>query len=100
MSFRGAAGTTAGYYVPQALGPRVRAGVAAWQELQTRLRELAEVNRRQLWASGPSTRGPTVSAEAGWSDAFVQRSLVEVLLPDGDKLWDPVLGRLMRVAHG
>jgi IS5 family transposase len=23
--------------------------------------------------------------------AFVQRSLVEVLLPDGDKLWDPVL---------
>ena len=23
--------------------------------------------------------------------AFVQRSLVEVLLPDGDKLWDPAL---------
>src|SRR6516164_7433702 len=23
--------------------------------------------------------------------AFVQRSLVEVLLPDGDKLWDPTL---------
>jgi hypothetical protein len=54
MSFRGSAGTTAGYYVPQALGPRVRAGVAAWQELQTRLRELAEVNRRQLWASRPA----------------------------------------------
>ena len=39
MSFRGSAGTTAGYYVPQALDPRVRAGVAAWQELQARLRE-------------------------------------------------------------
>jgi len=54
MSFRGSAGTTAGYYVPQALGPRVRAGVAAWQQLQARLRELAEVNRRQLWASRPA----------------------------------------------
>ena len=54
MSFRGSAGTTTGYYVPQALGPRVRIGVAAWQELQARLRELAEVNRRQLWASRPT----------------------------------------------
>jgi transposase, IS5 family len=26
--------------------------------------------------------------------AYVQRSLVEVLLPDGDKLWDPVLRRI------
>ena len=25
--------------------------------------------------------------------AYAQRSLVEVLLPDGDKLWDPVLRR-------
>ena len=49
VSFRGSAGTTAGYYVPQALGPRVRTGVAAWQTL----RELAELNRRQLWASRP-----------------------------------------------
>jgi Family of unknown function (DUF6788) len=53
VSFRGSAGTTAGYYVPQALGPRVRTGVAAWQDLQGRLRELAELNRRQLWASRP-----------------------------------------------
>ena len=53
MSFRGSAGTTAGYYVPQALGPRVRTGVAAWQALQAHLRELAELNRRQLWAARP-----------------------------------------------
>jgi hypothetical protein len=26
--------------------------------------------------------------------AYTQRSLVEVLLPDGDKLWDPVLRRI------
>ena len=51
VSFRGSTGTTAGYYVPQALGPRVRTGVAAWQALQAQLRELAELNRRQLWAS-------------------------------------------------
>jgi hypothetical protein len=53
VSFRGSAGTTAGYYVPHALGPRVRTGVAAWQALQAQLRELAELNRRQLWASLP-----------------------------------------------
>ena len=53
VSFRGPTGTTAGYYVPQALGPRVRTGVAAWQTLQAQLRELAELNRRQLWAARP-----------------------------------------------
>jgi len=53
VSFRGPAGTTAGYYVPQALRSRVRSGVAAWQALQTQLRELAELNRRQLWAARP-----------------------------------------------
>jgi hypothetical protein len=26
--------------------------------------------------------------------AYRQRSLLEVLLPDGDKLWDPVLRRI------
>jgi hypothetical protein len=26
--------------------------------------------------------------------AYTQRSLVEVLLPDGDKLWDPTLRRI------
>jgi Family of unknown function (DUF6788) len=66
VSFRGSAGTTAGYYVPQALGPRVRTGVAAWQALQADLRELAELNRRQLWASRlprPTARRPRRRAD-------------------------------------
>lgn len=50
VSFRGSQGTTTGYYVPQALAAATRAGVAAWQELQGLLRELAERNREQLWA--------------------------------------------------
>ena len=49
VSFRGAQGTT-GYYVPQALAEGMRQGVAAWQELQGVLRELAELNRQRLWA--------------------------------------------------
>ena len=49
VSFRGPDGTT-GYYVPQALAEGMRQGVAAWQELQGVLRELAELNRQRLWA--------------------------------------------------
>jgi len=56
VSFRGAAGTT-GYYVPQALAESMREGVAAWQELQGVLRELAELNRQRLWAA-QAARGP------------------------------------------
>src|SRR5712692_10979177 len=51
VSFRGPDGRTAGYYVPQALATAVRTGVAAWQEAQTVLRILAEVNRDQLWTA-------------------------------------------------
>ena len=50
VSFRGAEGTTSGYYVPQDLVEAMREGVAAWQQLQGVLRELAELNRQQLWA--------------------------------------------------
>ena len=56
VSFRGPNGTT-GYYVPQALAEPMRAGVAAWQELQGVLRELAELNRQRLWAR-QAARGP------------------------------------------
>jgi len=49
VSFRGPDGTT-GYYVPQALAEPMRQGVAAWQELQGVLREMAELNRQRLWA--------------------------------------------------
>jgi hypothetical protein len=56
VSFRGPNGTT-GYYVPQDLAEPMRQGVAAWQELQSVLRELAELNRQRLWAR-KATRGP------------------------------------------
>ena len=56
VSFRGAKGTT-GYYVPQSLAEPMRQGVAAWQELQSALRELAELNRQRLWAR-KAARGP------------------------------------------
>jgi len=49
VSFRGPEGTT-GYYVPQPLAESMRQGVAAWQELQEALRQLAELNRQRLWA--------------------------------------------------
>jgi hypothetical protein len=55
VSFRGADGTTRGYYVPQELAEPMREGVAAWQELQQVLREVAEANRQQLWARRPDS---------------------------------------------
>src|SRR3990170_1766524 len=58
VSFRRPERRTQGYYVPQALAAPMRAGVAAWQELQEGLRALAEVNRQRLWAS----RGPRTEA--------------------------------------
>ncbi|MGH7535880.1 MAG: DUF6788 family protein, partial [Gemmatimonadales bacterium] len=57
VSFRGPEGRTQGYYVPQAVGAAVRSGVAAWQELQAVVRELAELNRQRLWASRGSRTG-------------------------------------------
>jgi hypothetical protein len=50
VSFRGPDGTTTGYYVPQGLAEPMRQGVAAWQELQEVLRQLAALNRQHLWA--------------------------------------------------
>ncbi len=44
VSYRGD-GKTTGYYVPQAAQEEIRQGVAAWQELQQQLRELAELNK-------------------------------------------------------
>lgn len=51
VSFRGPEGKTSGYYVPKELGEEVREGIAAWQELQAQLRDLAEKNRHHLWRS-------------------------------------------------
>ncbi len=47
VSYRSEAGKTTGYYVPQAAQEEIRAGVAAWQTLQQRLRELAELTKEQ-----------------------------------------------------
>lgn len=57
VSFRGPDGTTTGYYVPQHLAEAMHEGVAAWQELQGMLRELAELNRQRLWVR-KAARGP------------------------------------------
>ena len=51
ISFRGQEGKTTGYYVPQPLGKAVRDGVEAWKQFQVLARELAELNREQLWVS-------------------------------------------------
>jgi hypothetical protein len=49
VSYRDArAGKTRGYYVPEAARPEIRAGVAAWQTLQERLRELAELTKEDI----------------------------------------------------
>ena len=48
VSYRSAEGKTTGYYVPKAAQEKIRAGVAAWQTLQMRLRELAELTKEQV----------------------------------------------------
>jgi hypothetical protein len=47
VSYRGEQGKTTGYYVPKAVEQATRDGVAAWQELQECLRELAELNKQR-----------------------------------------------------
>jgi cytochrome c2 len=48
VSYRSAVGKTTGYYVPKAAQEKVRAGVAAWQTLQERLRDLAELTKEHV----------------------------------------------------
>ena len=48
VSYRGEGRKTTGYYVPQAAQRATRQGVAAWQRLQKRLRELAELNKEHI----------------------------------------------------
>ena len=47
VSYRGVEGKTTGYYVPKAAEQDIRDGVTAWQALQERLRELAELNKER-----------------------------------------------------
>ena len=48
VSYRGSEGKTTGYYVPNAAHAEIRAGVVAWQSLQQRLRELADLTKDQI----------------------------------------------------
>ncbi len=43
VSYRGEKGKTTGYYVPKAAEEATREGVAAWQQMQQCLRDLAEL---------------------------------------------------------
>src|SRR5437016_7001292 len=47
VSYRGEKGKTTGYYVPKAAEEATREGVAAWQQMQQCLRELAELNKER-----------------------------------------------------
>ena len=47
VSYRGEKGKTTGYYVPKGAEKATRQGVAAWQQMQQRLRELAELNKER-----------------------------------------------------
>ena len=47
VSYRGEKGKTTGYYVPKGAQEATREGVAAWQEMQQYLRELAELNKER-----------------------------------------------------
>lgn len=58
VSYRSAEGKTAGYYVPAAAQQDVRDGVQAWQELQRRLRDVAEANRERVLAEARAARTP------------------------------------------
>ena len=56
VSYRGAHGRTTGYYVPKAAQRRIQEGVAAWQQLQDVLKELAELNRERAIEESRRTR--------------------------------------------
>jgi len=58
VSYRGGAGKTTGYYVPMAAQEQIRVGIAAWQTLQERLRDLADLTKDNvLQRTKKSTNG-------------------------------------------
>ena len=52
VSFRGEHGKTTGYYVPPPAQEDIRRGIAAWQELQGVLRDLAAANKERILRKG------------------------------------------------
>lgn len=49
VSYRGPAGKTTGYYVPQAAHEPILTGIEAWRELQDKLRELSALNKERAF---------------------------------------------------
>ena len=58
VSYRSAEGKTTGYYVPTAAQTSVRDGILAWQELQQRLRVLADDTRERVLSASRTDRAP------------------------------------------
>jgi hypothetical protein len=56
ISYRGDAGKTTGYYVPQAAEQPIRQGVAAWAKLQKCVRQLAELNKQEILRHARASR--------------------------------------------
>lgn len=59
ISYRGVHGKTTGYYVPKAAQPSVREGVAAWNQLQDLLRQVAEMNVQRTMENARCDGAPT-----------------------------------------
>lgn len=52
------AGKTRGYYVSPAAQADIRAGIQAWQTLQARLRELADLNKERVLERAGGAKDP------------------------------------------
>jgi uncharacterized protein DUF6788 len=51
VSYRGDKGKTTGFYVPKTIEAEMREGIAAWNQMQTQLRQLTELNKERLMAT-------------------------------------------------
>jgi hypothetical protein len=56
VSYRGPAGKTTGYYVPEDARGAVRAGIQAWSRIQECPRELSSANKERLLPSKSKAR--------------------------------------------
>jgi hypothetical protein len=56
VNYKGESGRTTGYYVPKALQPRVREGLAAWREFQALAKEVAQLNQAIMQAERPKKK--------------------------------------------
>jgi hypothetical protein len=56
VTYHGERGKTTGYYVPKAAQKAIRRGVDAWHELQSLLKNLAELNKKRALAEAREER--------------------------------------------